>query len=180
MNSRRDFLMSSAGLAAALAARPLVDRAQEPVAATLPKVRFGKYEISRLIIGCNQFYGYSHFNQLLDQMMRDWNTPDRVCETLHQCELNGINTFQYSHHERGSSDLERHRANGGKMLLIATDTSKDPIEETVKRIQPIALYHHGERTDVLFRDGKMDQVQEYTKRLRQTGVRVMRAIESGR
>ena len=172
MNSRRDFLTSSAGLAAALAARPLVGRAQEPVAATLPKVRFGKYEISRLIIGCNQFYGYSHFNQLLDQMMRDWNTPDRVCETLHQCELNGINTFQYSHHERGSSDLERHRANGGKMLLIATDTSKDPIEETVKRIQPIALYHHGERTDVLFRAGKMDQVQEYTKRLRQTGVLV--------
>ena len=24
----------------------------------------------------------------------------------------------------------------------------------MKRIQPIALYHHGERTDVLFRDGK--------------------------
>jgi len=49
------------------------------------------------------------------------------------------------------------------MLLIATETSSDPVEATVKRIQPIALYHHGERTDVLFRAGKMDQVQEYTK-----------------
>ncbi len=172
MNNRRDFLISSAGLAAAWAARPLGARAQEPVATNLPKVQFGKYMISRLIVGCNQFYGYSHFNHLLDQMMREWNTPERVCETLRQCELNGINAFQYSHHERGASDLERHRASGGKMLLIATDTSTDPVEQTVKSIQPIALYHHGERTDVLYRDGKMDQVQEYTKKLRQTGVLV--------
>jgi hypothetical protein len=164
--------MSSTALAAAFAARPLAGYAQEPVTATIPKVHFGKHEISRLIVGCNQFYGYSHFNQLLDQLMREWNTPERVCDTLHQCELNGINTFQYSHHERGFSDLERHRESGGKMLLVATDTSKDPVEETVKRIQPIALYHHGERTDVFFRNGKMDQVQEYTKRLRQTGVLV--------
>jgi hypothetical protein len=172
MNNRRAFLKSSAGLAAAFAARPLAGSAQEPVAATLPKVSFGKYEVSRLVVGCNQFYGYSHFNQLLDQLMREWNTPERVCDTLRQCEQNGINAFQYSHHERGFSDLERHRASGGKMLLIAVDVGKDPVEETVKRIQPIALYHHGERTDVLFRAGKMDEVQEYTKRLRQTGVLV--------
>jgi hypothetical protein len=172
MNTRRAFLKTSAGLAATLAARPLVGSAQESVAATLPKVRFGQHEVSRLVVGCNQFYGYSHFNQLLDQLMREWNTPERVCDILRQCELNGINAFQYGHHERGFSDLQRHRESGGKMLLIATDTSKDPVEETVKRIQPIAMYHHGERTDVLFRAGKMDQVEEYTKRLRQTGVLV--------
>ena len=172
MNTRRAFLKTSAGLAAALAARPLAGGAQLAAAATLPKIRFGKHEVSRLVVGCNQFYGYSHFNQILDQLMREWNTPERVSETLRQCEQNGINAFQYSHHERGFSDLELHRASGGKMLLIATDTGKDPVEETVKRIQPIALYHHGERTDVLFRAGKMDQVQEYTKRLRQTGVLV--------
>jgi hypothetical protein len=172
MNTRRAFLKTSAGLAAALATRPLAGGAQEPVAATLPKVRFGQHEVSRLVVGCNQFYGYSHFNQLLDQLMREWNTPERVCDTLRQCEQNGINAFQYSHHERGFSDLQLHRASGGKMLLIATNSGKDPVEETVKRIQPIALYHHGEKTDVLFRAGKMDQVQEYTKRLRQTGVLV--------
>jgi hypothetical protein len=170
MNSRRTFLKS--GLAAALAARPLAGSAQESVGVSLPKVRFDQHEISRLVVGCNQFYGYSHFNQLLDQLMRDWNTPERVCDTLRQCEQNGINAFQYGHNERALSDLERHRSNGGKMLLIATETSSDPVEATVKRIQPIALYHHGERTDVLFRAGKMDQVQEYTKKVRQTGVLV--------
>jgi len=170
MQSRRTFLKS--GLATAFAVRPLASGAQEPAGVGLPKVRFGQYAISRLVVGCNPFYGYSHFNQLLDQLMREWNTPERVCDTLRQCEQNGINAFQYGHNERALSDLERHRANGGKMLLIATETSNDPVEATVKRIQPEALYHHGERTDVLFRAGKMDQVQEYTKKVRQTGVLV--------
>jgi len=172
MNNRREFLKSSAGLAAAMAAGPFAGRAQEAATAGLPKVRFGQYEVSRLVVGCNPFYGYSHFNQLLDQLMREWNSPERVCETLRQCEQNGINAFQYGHNDRALADLQRHRANGGKMLLIATETTSDPVGESVKRIQPIALYHHGEKTDVLFRAGKMDQVQEYTKKVRQTGVLV--------
>jgi hypothetical protein len=172
MNTRRAFLKSSAGLAAVAAARPFLSGAPAPATASLPTVRFGQHEVSRLLVGCNQFYGYSHFNQLLDQLMRDWNTPERVCETLRQCERNGINAFQYGHNDRALSDLQQYRASGGKMLLIATETTTDPVEESVKRIQPIALYHHGERTDVLFRAGKMDQVQEYTKKLRQTGVLV--------
>ena len=171
MSSRRNFLKSSAGLAATLAVGPLAG-AQTPPAASLPKVRFGDAEISRLVIGCNQFYGFSHFNGLLDQLMREWNTPDRVCQTLFQCQQNGINAYQYSHHERALSDLEVFRAQGGKMNLISTDANMGPVDEAVRRSKSMALYHHGERTDVLFREGKMDQVQEYTKQLRQAGVRV--------
>jgi hypothetical protein len=171
MSSRRDFLKTSSTLAAALAAGPLAN-AQPPEAATLPTVAFGKHQITRMIIGCNQFYGYSHFNSLLDQLMRDWNTPERVCQTLHQCEQNGINTYQYSHHDRCLSDVERYRAEGGKMHIIGVNFGKTPVEDVVSRLRPIAMYHHGEATDVLFRDGKMDQVLEYTKRLRQTGVLV--------
>lgn len=171
MNSRRAFLKSSAGLAAALATRPL-DSAQQPAVASLPKVRFGNYEVSRLVMGCNQFYGYSHFNNLLDTVMREWNTPARVCQTLLQCEQNGINAYQYSHHERSLSDLERYRAEGGKIHIIGVNFGPTPIEQVVSRLKPIAMYHHGEATDVLFREGKMEKVQEYTKRLRQTEVLV--------
>ena len=171
MSSRRDFLKSSSGLAATLAAGPILS-AQEPAAPSIPKVRFGNIEITRLIMGCNQFYGYSHFNRLLDELMREWNTPERVCQTLHQCEQNGINTYQYSHHERCLSDFERYRDENGKMHVLGVNFSKTPLEEVVKKLRPAALYHHGEATDVLFRDGKMDQVQEYCKKLRQLGVMV--------
>ncbi|MGD1105349.1 MAG: twin-arginine translocation signal domain-containing protein [Terriglobia bacterium] len=171
MSSRRNFLKSSAGLAATIAVGPLAG-AQALPAASLPKVRFGDVEISRLVMGSNQFYGFSHFNKLLDQLMVDWNTSDRVCQTLLQCQENGINAYQYSHHERALSDLDLFRAKGGKMHLIAVDTNKRSVEETVRISGASALYHHGEITDRLFRSGQMDQVQEYTKKLRQAGVRV--------
>jgi hypothetical protein len=171
MSSRRSFLKSSTGLVASLAASPLPG-AQTAPAASLPKVRFGDIEISRLVVGSNQFYGFSHFNSVLDKLMVDWNTPERICQTLLQCQQQGINAYQYSHHETTLSDLELFRSKGGKMHLIAVDTRKQPVAETVRTSGATALYHHGEATDVLFRNGKMDQVQEYTKQLRQAGVRV--------
>jgi hypothetical protein len=171
MSSRRNFLKSSAGLAATLAVGPLAG-AQTPPAASLPKVRFGDVEISRMVMGCNQFYGYSHFNGLLDRLMVDWNTPDRICQTLLQCQQNGINAYQYAHRENPLKDLENFRSQGGNMHLIATDPTLSPVDEVVRSSRAMALYLHGERTDFLFRDGKMDQAQEYTKKLRQTGVRV--------
>jgi len=171
MNSRRDFLKSSAGLAATWAASPMAG-AQSPPAASLPKVHFGGAEISRLVMGCNQFYGYSHFNTLLDQLMVEWNTSDRVSQTLLQCQQNGINTYQSSHHARELADLDLFRAKGGNMHLIHVDGEKGPVEETVRRSGAFALYHHGEVTDRLFRAGQMDQVEEYTKKVRQAGVQV--------
>ena len=172
MNSRRNFLKSSAGLAATLAAGPLAG-AQAPPAASLPKVRFGDVEISRLIIGQNPFGGGSHFSPLLDHLMADWNTPERVSQTLLQCQHNGINAYQCSNKGYAQRHMELFRAQGGKMHLIAIDASdKSQMGETVRRSEAGAFYHHGEVTDVLFREGKMEQVQEYTKRLRQTGVRV--------
>jgi hypothetical protein len=171
MNSRREFLKTSAGLAGTLAVGPLAAAETAP-AATLPTVRFGGVELSRMVMGCNQFYGYSHFNSLLDKLMADWNTPERICQTLLQCQQNGINAYQYSHHPTALTDLELFRSKGGKMHLIAVDTEMRPVEETVKRSGAMAFYHHGEITDKLFRAGQMDKVQEYTKALRQTGVRV--------
>jgi len=170
MSSRRNFLKSSAGLAATLAVGPMAG-AQAP-AASLPKVRFGDVEISRLVMGSNQFYGYSHFNGLLDKLMVDWNTPERICQTLFQCQQNGINAFQYAHRENPLKDVENFRSQGGNMHLISTDPTLGPVDEVVRRSRSMALYLHGERTDVLFREGKMDQAQEYTKKLRQTGVQV--------
>jgi hypothetical protein len=170
MSSRRNFLKSSAGLAATWAVSPLAG-AQAPPTASLPKVRFGDAEITRLVIGQNQFFGFSHFNGLLDKLMMDWNTPERICQTLLQSQQNGINTFQCSY--RGISKGEQlFRAQGGTMHLIAIDSNPDQVEKAVERSGTAGVYHHGEITDVLFREGKMDQLQEYTKKLRQTGVRV--------
>jgi len=38
--------------------------------AILPKVSFCNHDISKLLIGDNPIYGYSHFNKLLSQQCR--------------------------------------------------------------------------------------------------------------
>src|SRR5581483_3593287 len=34
-----------------------------------PQMKFGSVEISRLVCGCNTFYGFAHFNQTLGLLM---------------------------------------------------------------------------------------------------------------
>jgi hypothetical protein len=160
MNTRRQFIQISAGIAAAGA--PLA------AAAPLPTARLGKYEISRLIIGSNPFYGYSHASRILDQHMREWGTPDNVCAALQEAERNGINTFQTNGNDRAITDIRLHRERGGKLQVIAL--IKEKPEDAVKDMRPIAVSHHGEVTDALFRQQKMDDVREFTKRTRQAGV----------
>lgn len=196
-NSRRDFLKSSAaavacmsGAATAIAARssggciesgsgdiqaqgpppplplgaPLVPASQLQV----PKVKFGNTEISRLVVGCNTFYGWAHFNNTLGTIMKEWYTQDKVCEVLHQCNRYGINAYNYLHTGRAPLDLQRFRSEGGVMHLITQGTANP--EGIVKDVKPLSIYHHGEMTDRAFQNGQKDTVREYCKRLRQLGV----------
>ena len=182
-NTRRGFLKSTATLAAGLVAsaspappRKPAGQEQSPADSLqdaeikVPKVKFGKAEISRLIIGCNTLYGYAHFNRTFGGIMRDWYTPEKVSEVLLRCNQLGINTFTYIHLGRAPEDYERFRSQGGKMHLIAQGTV-DP-EIIVKAVQPLAIYHHGETTDNAYRAGNMDVVKEYCKKARQQGVLV--------
>ncbi len=79
----------------------------------VPKMRFGDAEISRLIVGCNPFYGFSHFNNTLSQVMREYYTAERVCDVLHQCARFGINVYNYVDLGRAGQDLDRFVAEGG-------------------------------------------------------------------
>jgi hypothetical protein len=165
MNTRRQFMQVSAGIA--VAAAPLAAAA---TTAPMPMGRLGKYEISRLILGSNPFYGYSHASRGLDQHMREWGTPDNVCGALEEAERNGVTTFQTNGNDRAITDIRRHRERGGKLQVIAL--IKEKPEDAVKEMRPIAVAHHGENTDALFRQERMEEVREFTKRARQTGVLV--------
>jgi hypothetical protein len=144
---------------------------------TLPKVKFGKAEITRLIIGSNPFYGYSHFNALLDRIMLEWMTQNRKMEVLHRCEQHGINTWQLHYNDQPVEDFKRYRAEGGKMnLILLADFAlmKDLalLPKVAKEMAPLGIGHHGNRTDERFRNGEMDKVREFLKAVRDTGVMV--------
>ena len=85
---------------------------------TLPKVSFCDHQISKLVIGDNPIYGYSHFNQLLSQHQQAYHTPEQVVATLKRAEQVGINAWQNSMTDRSMSDLQRYRDEGGYDTLV--------------------------------------------------------------
>src|ERR1035438_5128273 len=103
-NSRRSFLQLAATLGALAPAAGKA--AAQPAAPTLPTVKFGKFEITHLIVGSNPLYGYSHFNHTMDQLMREWYTQDRKMEVLHACERQGINTWQLHYNDQPIEALD--------------------------------------------------------------------------
>jgi hypothetical protein len=168
--SRRKLLQSAAGIAGGLAFNRATPAASPPL---LPTVRLGKHEVTRLICGANPFYGYSHFNALLDAHMREWMTQERVIDSLRQCELSGLNTWQFHYSERSVADFRRYRAGGGKMQCLILSMKQDSDEIRVaSSLQPIGIAHHGGVTDNKFRDGRMNEVQDYLKAVRDSGVMV--------
>ena len=111
-SSRRSFLQLSATFGATAA---LADSAKAP---TLPTVVFGKTTITRLVIGTNPLFGYSHFNPILDMTMREYMTPDQRVATLSRAEAAGINTWQLHYSPDTIADLKRLRANGSKLNVF--------------------------------------------------------------
>jgi hypothetical protein len=170
--TRRDFLQQASGLAAGLTAQPPAAK-QEPL---LPTVKLGPHEVTRLILGGNPVYGYSHFNKILSKTMTDWHTPDRVQELYARCERAGINTFQNSYAERTLADVDRYRAAGGKMhwlCLGKPDWDKNPqsIDDAAKH-KPIGIAPHGALAERLHRAKDLTTLTDLLKRIRQTGVLV--------
>jgi hypothetical protein len=165
--TRRRFLQSATGALAL---------GQAAAAPALPTVPFGGQPITRLVIGSNPLYGYSHFNPILDAAMREWMTQDRRMELLHRCEREGIRTWQTHYSRQTMEDFRRYRDEGGRMnwfLLGDNEIQADfKLLAEVAKLKPIGIAHHGNRTDDRFRAGEMGKVRDFCKAVRDTGVMV--------
>lgn len=172
--SRRGFLATAAasGFSAAATATDSPGIAETPIA--LPRVRFFDTEITRLVIGSNPLYGYSHVNVIFDKLMREWMTQEHRVETLHRAEAAGINTWQVHYNEPTMEDLKRYRAEGGKMhFLLLGDFAlmKDwTLIKEVAKLKPLGIAHHGNRTDERFRAGQMNVVHDFVKAVQDAGL----------
>ncbi len=183
-NSRREFLQSGAALAmgmmggatvlttgpGAVAQSALMATAVQTAEIQVPKMKFGGVEISRLLMGCNPFNGGAHFNATYGSLMREWYTAERVSEVMHRANAFGINAMNYTNKGHTPDGWERFTAEGGIMHLIAHDSSDEDPAAVAKRLKPLSLHRQGEIVDVAFRNGTMNTVREWCKRVRDTGV----------
>jgi hypothetical protein len=175
--SRRDFLQQAAGLAAGVAAlAPAAAADSKAAQPPLPTIKLGPHAVTRLILGGNPIYGYSHFNKHLSQHMIDWHTPEHVQQLLKRAEQAGINTWQNSYAERTLQDLDRYRDAGGKMNWLCLgkgdwDAKPHLIDEAAKR-KPIGIAPHGALAERLHRQKKLTVLTDLLKRIRDQGVLV--------
>ncbi|MFI5457209.1 MAG: hypothetical protein ACHRXM_17325 [Isosphaerales bacterium] len=177
-SSRRGFLQQAAVVTTGIAVLPAAAAAAErPFKGdALPSVALGAHRVSRLIIGGNPIYGYSHFNRLFSQHQTDWHTPEHVVELLLRCEECGLNTWQNSYAERTLSDLDRYRKQGGSMNWLCLgkpdwDEHPDHIDHAA-RSKPIGIAPHGALGEKLHRQKKHDVLTGLLKRIRDQGVLV--------
>lgn len=146
--------------------------------ATLPKISFCDHQISKLVIGDNPIYGYSHFNQLLSQHQKEYHTPERVVATLKRAEEAGINGWQNSLTERSLSDLQRYRNEGGTINWFCLSPGglwydePDAVFEAAKH-DPFGMAPHGGGVGHrCLRENRLDHLQNILKRIRDTGALV--------
>lgn len=176
-DTRRSFLHQGAAVATGLTAVRAALAAEPQAAPTakeiqVPKMKFGGAEISRMVLGVNPFYGYSHYNSNYSAVMKEWYTQDKVCAVMHQCTRYGINAFNYVHLDRAPQDIARFRSEGGNMHLIVQVSAGVEASMLVKTLKPLALHRQGEVVDKAYQSGQMNTVKEWCKQVRDLGVLV--------
>ena len=154
--------------------------------ATLPKISFCDHQISKLVIGDNPIYGYSHFNQLLSQHQKEYHTPERVVATLKRAEEAGINAWQNSLTERSLADLQRYRNEGGTINWFCLSPGglwydePDAVFEAAKH-DPFGMAPHGGGVGHrCLRENRLDHLQDILKRIRDTGALVGLSVHDPR
>jgi len=167
-SSRREFLKKLGALPVAAMAAEGVSFAQAGEA-RLPRIKFGKVSLSRLVCGANPFIAGSHLSVFVNHEMGRYYTTEQVLKTLRRCQEVGINCWQ-----SGGGNYEMYRRfidQGGKMHYLSINS--DPAEiEPIAKAGGIGIAHHGEATDHLFKSGKLDKIHDFLKRVRDAGLMV--------
>jgi len=145
------------------------------LASGVPQAPFGTYRISRLLVGGNPVSGNSHWSGEMDREMADYFSAANAKKLLAACEAAGINTWQSRADRHIMRLLREYRNEGGRIQWIAQTASElADLRRNVRDAAAagaIGIYHHGSRTDSLFRAGKLGEIRDLVKAIKDAGVR---------
>ncbi|MBN1936946.1 MAG: hypothetical protein JW934_19955 [Anaerolineae bacterium] len=146
----------------------------QPVPHEMSTIPFGSHTLSRLILGANPINGGSHLSRFVNRQMKTYFTPQRVQELLWHCQESGINTWQSG--PGGNLEAwQAFRAAGGKMHYVSLANHNADCPNLLAELTAagvIGIAHHGEVTDVFWKEGQIDRVREYCRQIRDAGVMV--------
>lgn len=173
--SRRSFLGQSLAAAGAVAGAGLTTASagadgqtpSAPVAVEykgMPCGMLGNVKISRMLFGGNLIGGYMHCRDLsyVNQLFRAYADDDKIIETLKIAEDNGINTVFESGAALVARYNEKHNGHMQFIPHIKPQATDEQLETEIKMkldLGAVALYCWGVQSDVLVRDGQVDQIK---------------------
>lgn len=178
--TRRRFLSHSVLATAAAGLGPAAVTAvsgEKPVRAVLPTGRIGNLTLSRLISGGNLISGWAHSRDLqyVPGLMRAYNTPARVLDTLELMESCGINAIIADPRKNVMDVFARYwRERGGKMQWIAEghpglDDWKTNIKQSID-FGAKAVYVQGVIADKWLNAGRADLLGQCVAFIKSQGV----------
>ena len=178
--NRRSFLRSAAVIPAGLAIRNVPVFGEEappltPVKPTeMPMITLGGQKISRLISGSNTVNGGSHLSHLVNRSMNEYFSV-KAREYFARCLEAGINTFQGSNtknYEEWNGNNKPGKTQHFISLAKMEDDNYTPTLEYAVKNKFLALAFHGEVTDRMFKKGELDRIEDYLKKIRDSGIQV--------
>jgi hypothetical protein len=176
---RRQFVKKS--LVASTAVKAAVGRGQKASRAAarghsaeaLPTGKVGNVEISRLIIGGNQFSGWSHSRDLkyLRELFKAYSTEEKIMDTLALCEQSGVNSIITA----ASGYLKKYwKERGGKIQWIAQVHPKaNDVTSNIKRAidnGAVGAYVQGGVGDSFVKHGRVDLLGKAVEFIKDNGL----------
>jgi hypothetical protein len=141
---------------------------------TLPTIRLGSLEVSRLIVGGNPISGFSHQTGERSQQMLEYFTVERIKAQWRDCEAQGVTALVARADAFVMRVLAEYWREGGGIRWIAQTAPehRDAGQNirTAHRAGASAIYVHGGETDKLFRAEQADTIRERIELIRSLGL----------
>lgn len=143
----------------------------------MPMGKLGKLTVSRLIAGGNLLSGWAHARDLIyvHQLMRHYNTDEKIMDTLEVLEENGVNTIVADPSERPFRIFPKYwKERGGKIQWIAEGHPKvtDLKTNLLSSVEhgASAIYIQGVIGDMWLRSGDIDLLGKCMELIKSQGI----------
>ena len=146
----------------------------------------GSHRVTRLIVGSNPIYGYSHFNQQYDLHMLEWftderivklcwtarrpaSTPGRPASLEHETPIPQSSRGRMQHPIHLPGRFWHYDEKNGEGTRKTFWKGTVQCAQAAAEFKPIGIAFHGFATDALFRAGKIDLVKTFVDKVHDLG-----------
>jgi len=140
----------------------------------LTTIKLGTIPVTRFILGCNPFSGFSHQGEDRDHEMVRYYTVDRIKRVFREAEELGINTVIGRGDQHIIRTLLEYRENGGIIQWVAQTCPemkniKRSVEDIIKG-GAVGCFVHGGYMDFLLTNNRLDEVPPAIAMIREAGL----------